>query len=66
MQLLLFVALHRITAGVVPTVAGVNATSVLKSRGSSQNFHEHPPDGRKAPQNRGLRSIGSLAKRVLE
>ncbi|WP_422417051.1 hypothetical protein [Pseudomonas sp. GZD-222] len=49
MQLLLFVALHRINAGVVPTVADVNATSVLKSGVSSQNFHERLRKGRKAP-----------------
>jgi hypothetical protein len=36
----LFVALHRMSAGVVPTVADVNATSVLKRGRSSQNFHD--------------------------
>jgi hypothetical protein len=42
MQLLLFVALHRITAAVVPTVADENATSVLKSASGSQKFHILP------------------------
>ncbi|MNJ53959.1 hypothetical protein D3C77_493790 [compost metagenome] len=39
MQLLLFVALHRSNAGVVPTVADEKAITVLKAWSSSRNFH---------------------------
>ncbi|MDD1014731.1 hypothetical protein [Pseudomonas rubra] len=56
MQLLLFVAFHRINAGVVPTVADDNATSVHKSEQLHEFFTFAACKVAAVPRNRGSKN----------